>query len=105
MTVQIQSTSIPVNRVIKGYSRYANSEVIQWGTEKRLAFTTYLRQPYKRTGSEKVMLITPGIEYRPDLVAFDIYGFPDIWWKIMEVNGIQDILDFKAGRTIFLPSL
>lgn len=104
MTVPIQETNIPAERVIKGFSRYRNSNVIQWGNQRRVAFNTYLRQPYQRTGTEKVMLITPGVEYRPDLVSFDVYGFPDAWWKIMEVNGIYDIMDFKAGLTIFLPS-
>lgn len=104
MTVPIQSTNIPPERVIKGFSRYSDSTVIQWGDQKRIAFTTYFREPYVRTGTEKVMLITPGIEYRPDLVSYDVYGMPDAWWKIMEANGIYDIMDFKAGLTIFLPS-
>jgi len=43
------------------------------------------------------------MEYRPDLVSRDKYGIPDFWWKIMEVNNIKDIIDFKAGRTIVLP--
>jgi hypothetical protein len=43
------------------------------------------------------------MEYRPDLVSQDKYGLPDFWWKIMEVNGMKDIMDFKAGKTIVLP--
>ena len=50
------------------------------------------------------MVITKGSEYRPDLVSFDEYGTIDFWWKIMEVNGIKDILDFAAGRNIRLPN-
>lgn len=55
------------------------------------------------TGREKIMVITKGVEYRPDLVSYDVYGFVDNWWHIMEVNKIYDIIDFKAGQTIMLP--
>lgn len=103
MTVPIEQANIRTERVVKGFSRYKTSKVIYWGDQRKLTFETYLRKPYVRTGKERVMRITKGIEYRPDLVAYDVYGFSDAWWKIMEANGIYDIYDFKAGLTIFLP--
>lgn len=103
MTVQISSANINTDSVIKGFSRYKNSEVIYWGSQNRIAFGTYLRQPYVPTGQERVILITPGLAYRPDLLSYDIYGTVDVWWKIMEVNKIYDISDFKAGITVMLP--
>lgn len=104
MTIPIQYTNIPAVKLTEGFSRYRNQKVIYWGDNKLLTFDTYLRQPYTRTGKEKVMLITKGVEYRPDLVSFDVYGACDFWWKIMEVNGMYDIFDFKAGTTIILPA-
>jgi hypothetical protein len=36
-------------------------------------------------------------------MSFDKYGVSDFWWKIMEANGMKDVMEFKAGRTIVLP--
>ena len=49
------------------------------------------------------MVISPGYEYRPDLISQMVYGSPDFWWKIMEVNSIKDIFDFKAGVNLRIP--
>lgn len=82
-----------------------SSPVIYYGDQKRLTFETYIRKPYTIQGNEKIMVITKGAEYRPDLIAYEFYGFPDIWWKILEANKMKDIWEFKAGRTILLPNL
>lgn len=103
MTVQIEIANIRPEQLVRGFSRYLESPVIYWGDQRRITFETYLRKPYKVTGKERVTRVTPGIEYRPDLLAFDIYGTPDAWWKILEVNGIYDIYEFKTGITIILP--
>ena len=104
MTVPIESANIRTSSLISGFSRYQNSEVIYWGDQRRIAFGTYIRTPYVPTGDEKVTMITPGLEYRPDLLAHDYYGVTDAWWKILEANGMSDIYDFKAGVTIILPN-
>ena len=44
--------------------------------------------------------------YRPDLLAFDLYGTPRLWWVFAQRNPdqIEDpIYDFKPGVTIQLP--
>jgi hypothetical protein len=32
------------------------------------------------------------------------YGTPDFWWKILEVNGMKDIFEFKSGENIVIPN-
>jgi len=86
-------------------SRYRTSDVLYYGPQKFMTFSTYKRTNYIKTGTEKVMLINNGVQYRPDLVSYDVYGFSDMWWKILEVNGMYDIWDFVAGKTIILPEL
>lgn len=103
MTVRIEQSTIRPDKMVRGFSRYLNSPVIYWGEQRRITFETYLRKPYTLTGKERVTRITPGLEYRPDLLAYDVYGTPDAWWKILEVNGIKDIYDFKTGITVVLP--
>jgi|TARA_Y100000310_G_scaffold49792_1_gene45987 hypothetical protein len=44
--------------------------------------------------------------YRPDLLAYDLYGSPRLWWVFAQrnPNEIEDpIYDFKPGVTIQLP--
>ena len=44
--------------------------------------------------------------YRPDLLAYDLYGTPRFWWVFAQRNPdqIEDpIYDFKPGVTIQLP--
>jgi hypothetical protein len=103
--IQIQPTNIRSSDVSVVGSRYRSSDVIYYGEQRYVTFTTYKRTPYVPNGLEKIMLISKGVEYRPDLVAYDRYGFAGHWWKILEVNGMKDIWEFKAGTTIFLPDI
>ena len=44
--------------------------------------------------------------YRPDLLAYDMYGTPKLWWVFAQRNMdvIKDpIYDMVAGTTIYLP--
>jgi hypothetical protein len=45
-------------------------------------------------------------QFRPDLLAFDLYGDTSLWWvfRARNPNAIEDpIFDFRAGVTIFVP--
>ena len=53
-----------------------------------------------------VYTIERAYEYRPDLLAFDLYGDAGLWWvfAIRNPNVITDPLgDFVAGLTIRIP--
>jgi len=44
--------------------------------------------------------------YRPDLLAFDLYGEASLWWVFIQRNldVLQDpIFDFVPGKKIYLP--
>lgn len=105
MTVPIQIAPISPERVVGGFSRYLKQRVIYWGDENLLTFDTYIRKPYVPTGNEKIQVITKGVEFRPDLVSYDVYGMVDAWWRILEANGMHDITDFVTGTTIILPDI
>lgn len=50
--------------------------------------------------------ITPQYSYRPDLLAFDLYGDASLWWVFMQRNmdELQDpIFDFVPGKKIYIP--
>jgi len=50
--------------------------------------------------------IQPQYTYRPDLLAFDLYGDATLWWVFTQRNMdvLQDpILDFVPGTKIYVP--
>jgi len=41
---------------------------------------------------------------RPDILANDLYGDPDLFWVIAVRNGLQDpVFDFKRGEFFTIP--
>jgi len=45
-------------------------------------------------------------QYRPDLMAYDLYGTPNLWWVFYQRNPntlTAPPLDFRAGTRIYLP--
>jgi hypothetical protein len=50
--------------------------------------------------------IPPQYEYRPDLLAADLYGDPTLWWTFAVRNPntlIDPLWDFTSNTVIFLP--
>jgi len=53
-------------------------------------------------------VITKDYEYRPDLLAYDLYQDSNLWWvfAVRNVSIIKDpVYDFTAGLSIRLPKL
>ena len=45
-------------------------------------------------------------EYRPDMLAFDLYGDSALWWVFAQrnPNALKDpLFDFRAGLQIYIP--
>lgn len=103
MANKIEYTNVFASRFVLPTSRYIDSDVIYYGDEKITTFATYKKSTFSQSQDDKVAVIPNDMQYRPDLVSKKRYGTVDFWWKIMEVNNIKDIMDFKAGRTIVLP--
>jgi hypothetical protein len=103
MANYIEQTEINPLKFITASSRYLNSEVIYYTENKLLTFNTYRKHNVEKSPQDKTFLVKSEFEYRPDLVSYKAYGTVDFWWKIMEVNGIKDIFDFKSGLNIIIP--
>lgn len=103
MANYIEFTKIDPKRFVPVSSRYADTPVIYYTENKLLTFTTYKKTQITTSQKDKFYVITPGTEYRPDLVSQTAYGTVDFWWKIMEANEIKDIFEFKAGLNIRIP--
>jgi hypothetical protein len=103
MANKITYSSLYAERFIPPTSRYIDSRVLQYSEQNILTFEIYKRKKHESKGEDRFTVITPGYEYRPDLLSNAIYGVSDFWWRIMEVNNIWDIYDFKAGTNILIP--
>ena len=47
-------------------------------------------------------------QYRPDLLAFDLYNTSTLWWVFYQRNPntlTRPPLDFEVGRQIYLPKI
>lgn len=103
MANYIEETGLSPDKYVNSASRYKSAKVVYYTEQKKLTFTTYKKNKINFAPSDQWYEIYKQVEYRPDLVSFEIYGTVDFWWKIMEVNGMKDILEFSAGRVIRLP--
>lgn len=93
-----------------------------WDTSKMATYTK--SSPYNNTRQNKLYLellsirpvpaekddfkyvIENQYRHRPDLLAYDLYGNPKLWWVFVQRNMsvIKDpIYDFEPGTTIYLP--
>lgn len=59
--------------------------------------------------SDVYMVLTSAYEYRPDLLAYDLYGDPKLWWVFAARNpnklGPDPYFNFTAGSGIYIPNI
>jgi len=63
---------------------------------------------FAKESDDRQFGINETYQYRPDLLAFDLYGDPQLWWVFYQRNPntlTAPPWDFAAGTTIFLPKI
>lgn len=61
-----------------------------------------------RQTDDQIMKINQTYQYRPDLLAYDLYDNAGLWWVFYQRNPntlTAPPLDFKAGVNIYLPKI
>ncbi len=86
-------------------SRYKYSRTYVFEETGKMSFEIFKRRPIPISDSDQYTVISSKYEYRPDLLANDIWGFTDYWWAILAANNIWDIYDFKIGKNIRIPAM
>ena len=85
-------------------SPYYNTNVVN---NKYLDVLTYREIPMNP--SDVYMEITPVYEYRPDLLAYDLYTNSSLWWVFAARNpnrlGPDPYFNFKVGVGIYIPTM
>mgnify|MGYP001331834322 CR=1 FL=1 len=75
-------------------------------TQNEINLETFVPRPITSEDDDQSYTIERTYAYRPDLLAFDLYGSPRLWWVFAQRNPdqIEDpIYDFAPGVTIQLP--
>lgn len=63
-------------------------------------------RPIPADGDDFLYTLESQYTYRPDLLSYDLYRTPKLWWVFMQRNldRIQDpIYDFVPGLQIYIP--
>jgi len=69
---------------------------------------TMVNRPVPRLADDQYLAITQTYQYRPDLLAFDLYGQPGLWWVFYQRNPntlTAPPWDFEAGVEIYVPKV
>ena len=67
-----------------------------------------VNRPIPKLADDIQFEITQTYQYRPDMLAFDLYETPTLWWVFYQRNPntlTAPPMDFEAGTVIYLPKL
>ena len=67
-----------------------------------------VNRPIPKYPDDQYWIIPLTYQYRPDLLAFDLYNNAGLWWVFYQRNPntiMAPPLDFKVGTQIYLPKI
>ena len=67
-----------------------------------------VNRPIPKENDDLQFTVNTTYQYRPDLLAFDLYGNATLWWVFYQRNPntlTAPPLDFKQGVQIYLPKI
>ncbi len=84
-------------------SPYLNTNVVE-----NKFLDVMVSRPIPQNPSDVYMVLSETYQYRPDLLAFDLYNDARLWWVFAARNpnrlGPDPYFDFKAGVGIYVPT-
>lgn len=68
-----------------------------------------INRPIPKLGSDVLITLIKTYEYRPDLLAYDLYNDSRLWWVFAARNpnrlGADPIFNFVSGISLYVPKL
>ncbi len=67
-----------------------------------------INRPIPKQTDDQIFRITETYQYRPDMLAYDLYDLPELWWVFYQRNPntlTAPPWDFAAGTEIYLPKI
>jgi hypothetical protein len=77
-------------------------------TYSQFFLDTMVNRPIPKENDDLTFTINTTYQYRPDLLAFDLYGIAGLWWVFYQRNPntlTAPPMDFKSGTMIYLPKI
>lgn len=65
-----------------------------------------VNRPIPRESDDILFTVNTTYQYRPDLLAYDLYGTATLWWVFYQRNPntlTAPPFDFTVGKQIYLP--
>jgi hypothetical protein len=65
-------------------------------------------RPIPREADDQLFKLNETYQYRPDLLAYDLYEQSTLWWVFYQRNPntlTAPPWDFEAGKTIYIPKI
>lgn len=65
-------------------------------------------RPFPKENDDQLFKINQTYQFRPDLLAYDLYDNPGLWWVFYQRNPntlTRPPWDFEAGTEIYLPKI
>ncbi len=87
-------------------AKYKNSSPWYNTPMNNLYLDIWTPRPVSAEADDYMYTIQPQYNYRPDLLAYDLYGNSKLWWVFAQRNAdviFDPIYDFRAGKVIKLP--
>jgi hypothetical protein len=87
-------------------AKYSSSSPWYNTTQNDLYLEIWKPRPVPAATDDVSYTIQPQYNYRPDLLAYDLYGNAHLWWVFAQRNAdiiFDPIYDFRIGTTIQLP--
>jgi hypothetical protein len=67
-----------------------------------------INRPIPKLPDDQYFMINLTYQYRPDLLAYDLYDNSNLWWVFYQRNPntlMAPPLDFTSGTQIYLPKI
>jgi hypothetical protein len=84
----------------------ASSPYYATGVVNNRFLDVLIDRPIPKLGSDRYWEITQIYNLRPDMLAYDLYANPKLWWVFASrnPNTLKDpFFDFTAGTKIYIP--
>ena len=89
------------NNIYPATSPYYNTGVVN-----NKFLDVMINRPITTNVDDVLYSIDKVYEYRPDMLAYDLYGESSLWWVFAQRNPnvLKDpVFDFRAGVQIYIP--
>ncbi len=89
-------------------ANYSNSSPYFSTPQNNISLDVFVPRTITAEEDDVIYTIDRIYAYRPDLLSYDLYGTPRLWWVFAQRNSdtLEDpVYDFAPGVTIQLPKM